>query len=115
MGSPPTSQQNKQSRVQKAQRQAYLQPAADSRWAYILPMSPMPIKPTTKLSMRGSGLLRGTAGSKGAMLCSCDTAEVVNEGKGASCFTSSSRSKMIPSPSSDEGKMEITVVLSAKR
>lgn len=28
--------------------EAYLQPAADSLSAYILPMSPMPIKPTTK-------------------------------------------------------------------
>lgn len=29
----------------------YLQPAADRRLAYILPMSPMPMMPTMKLSM----------------------------------------------------------------
>ena len=29
----------------------YLQPAADSLCAYIFPMSPMPMRPTTKFSM----------------------------------------------------------------
>jgi hypothetical protein len=37
----------------------YLQPAAESLWAYILPMSPMPISPTTKPAISGGGFGEG--------------------------------------------------------